>query len=86
MNYSGIRRHFARSSIPHRGEKQFEYVIGRARTVDHYEFVFRAVIVEDRSGLLIVDVEPVTNRLRLVVRALNQFTATIIADAFLFWR
>ena len=56
-------------------------VIRRAGAVYHSEFTFRAVVLEDRSGLLIVDAEPAANRLRPVVRALNQLTAAVVAGA-----
>jgi hypothetical protein len=53
----------------------------RATAVEAAEVAAALVVVDQRRGLLVVDLEPLLDGLRLVVVALNEPRAVLVADA-----
>src|SRR4051812_48355219 len=63
------------ASLPERtegGERPLRHVVDGTHRVDAHEYASLGVVAHQRCRLLVVDLEPVTDRLRLVVVALEQ--------------
>src|SRR5947209_3578451 len=64
---------------PQRRDRPVGHVVDGPHRVDTDEQTLLRVVADERRGLLVVDLEPVPDRLRLVVVALEQLTAAAVA-------
>src|SRR5581483_783203 len=63
-----------------------EDVVHRAFAVDRGELVLLLVVVDQRRGLVLIDLEALADHFLVVVRALHELAAVVIADALLLRR
>ena len=84
---SGVLRMIATSELlfeaegGKRGPDVAVHLVGRAGAVEAAQQPLLLVVVDQRLGLLVEDVEPVLDRLLLVVVALDQRRAVLVAEA-----